>query len=344
MRVVREQRGSARGARAGDDPCVGAPAPWRAEGVEERAARARRAKSARVRRRAGEAAAAGELVDPAASAIQARSSSRSQLPDSPHESSTNAAAQTASSSGTPAADRAACTRAGARASSSVGLPRRCSGRSMPGLVAAESVDPGRTPARNRSCMRHGVRVPASHDAGAGAVEPHRSREPVVVERALAEQLAQAAVRRAEREVELEQPFAGRDHALREPEIVERGGLDVWHAPRIAPHGGRFAAAHRARARHRPGTAGGLGHRAAALRAGPSSLTPGRPGAGCCRASCRTDPAYTPPRATSSSWVPRSTISPWSKTSTRSACSAVVESRCAIVTVVRPALRGAAAPR
>ena len=76
-------------------------------------------------------------------------------------------------------------------------------------------------------------VPSGGERRARAVEADRPREPVVLERPVGEDLGQAAARGAEQQVELEQAFAGRDEALREPQIVERRGADVRHAPAVA---------------------------------------------------------------------------------------------------------------
>ena len=79
------------------------------------------------------------------------------------------------------------------------------------------------PSRNRACIARDV-VPAGRERGAGAVEADRSGEAVVLERPVGEDLGQAPARGAQQQVELEQALAGRDEALREPEIVERAAL------------------------------------------------------------------------------------------------------------------------
>ena len=149
----------------------------------------------------------------------------------------------------------------------VGDPRRRVEQRVLERCGGHRVDP-RPNARSEPRV-HGRRsiVPGGRDSSAGPVEPDGAREPVLVECALAEELAEPSVGRAQGELQLEQPLAGGHDPVREPEIVERGRLDVGHAPGIAPHSHRFTEAldaelpagreqrprrHRAQAGHRVG--------------------------------------------------------------------------------------------
>ena len=239
--VVREQRGSARGSGAGDDPCV-RPLPLGARhGIEERA-RERAGQDLGWVGGQGREQLLGQLVsrrvtDPGPQQLHVPVAR--QAPREQHE--------------RRRPDRLVVGHPRVRIEHRV-LERhrghRCLGRTPASLLGPihartpasllESVDPGSHPRPEPLVHTPRALVPGRGDAGPRPVEPHGAREPVVVEGALAEQLRQSSVGGAQREIELEQALAGRDHALREPQVVERGGLDVWHAPRIPAHGGRFA--------------------------------------------------------------------------------------------------------
>ena len=94
-------------------------------------------------------------------------------------------------------------------------------------------DPRRASFAEPSVHRLRDVVPSGGERRARAVEADRPREPVVLERPVGEDLGQAAARGAEQQVDLEQAFARRDEPLREPEVVERRGGDVRHAPPVA---------------------------------------------------------------------------------------------------------------
>ena len=82
-------------------------------------------------------------------------------------------------------------------------------------------------------------VPPGGELRPGAGEADRPGEPVVGQRAVGEDLGETSARRAEQQVHLEQALTGGDEPLREPEIVERRGADVRHAPAVPEDLDRF---------------------------------------------------------------------------------------------------------
>ena len=161
------------------------------------------------------AAAAEERADrvvPERSSIAVRRSSLSQLPESP----------------TPGTRTPPPTRPRRRWGRSGACPAACT---RPGEPASARSTP-RTP-RGTGRASTWRRRPIPRRASRRPVEADRPREAVVVERPVGEDLRQPAVRGTEQQVDLEQAFAGRDEPLREPQVVERRGADVRHAPAVA---------------------------------------------------------------------------------------------------------------
>ena len=70
------------------------------------------------------------------------------------------------------------------------------------------------------------------------MEGDRPREPVGLERPLSEDLGEAAVRGPDRQVQLEEAFAGGHDAMGEPQVRERRRLDRRDAERVARDGDR----------------------------------------------------------------------------------------------------------
>ena len=65
------------------------------------------------------------------------------------------------------------------------------------------------------------------------MEPDRAGEAIVGKRPVGEHLGQTSGGRSQEQVQLEQPLAGGDEPLREPQVIERGCGQVRDAPRVA---------------------------------------------------------------------------------------------------------------
>ncbi len=100
--------------------------------------------------------------------------------------------------------------------------------------------PGPGPVDEPPHHRPRCRAPAPRLAKPDPVEPDRASEPVGRDREVREPSREAPARRAQRELDLEQPLRGLHEPLREPQVVERCGGQVGDPPPVPEDLDRFA--------------------------------------------------------------------------------------------------------
>ena len=102
------------------------------------------------------------------------------------------------------------------------------------------LDPRPGPVDEPPHHRPRCRAPAPRLAHPDPVEPDRPREPVGRDREVREPSREAPARRAQRELDLEQPLRRLHEPLREPQVVQRSGGQVGDPPPVPQDLDRFA--------------------------------------------------------------------------------------------------------